>query len=118
MPSGAGASAATAGALWVPANTAVSASVTISVVIDVFRRMLGASVPWARRARKRLNRTNRHATNPAMLNPTRRSVLHGAAVAAGGLLVESCAHTSAGPALPPHAELPGSLTVKGTRFVK
>src|SRR5262252_4913313 len=53
-----------------------------------------------------------------MLNPTRRTVLQGAAAAAGGVLLQSCVHTSSGPALPAAPGLPGGLTVKGTRFVK
>jgi len=53
-----------------------------------------------------------------MLNPTRRTVLQGAAAAAGGVLLQSCAHTSSGPALPAAPGLPGGLTVTGTRFVK
>src|ERR1043165_1582572 len=53
-----------------------------------------------------------------MLNPTRRTVLHGAAAAAGGMLLQSCAHTSSGPALPAAPGLPGGLTVTGTRFMK
>ena len=50
--------------------------------------------------------------------PTDVSLLQGAAAAAGGLLLPSCAHTSSGPALPAAPELPGGLTVKGTRFMK
>jgi mannan endo-1,4-beta-mannosidase len=45
-------------------------------------------------------------------------VIQGAAAVAGGMLLPSCAHTSSGPALPAAPELPGGLTVKGTRFVK
>jgi mannan endo-1,4-beta-mannosidase len=45
-------------------------------------------------------------------------VLQGAAAVAGATLLPSCAHTSSGPALPAAPELPGGLTVKGTRFVK
>ena len=55
---------------------------------------------------------------PRMLNPTRREILQGAAAVAGGTLLPSCAHTSAGPALPAAPELPGGLSVKGTRFIK
>src|SRR6185503_216169 len=53
-----------------------------------------------------------------MRDPNRRELLQGAATVAGGLLLPSCAHTSAGPALPAAPALPGSLTVKGTRFIK
>ena len=45
-------------------------------------------------------------------------MLQGAAATAGGMMLPSCAHTSPGPALPAAPELPGSLTVKGTRFMK
>ena len=45
-------------------------------------------------------------------------MLQGAAAAAGGMMLPSCAHTSPGPALPAAPELPGSLAVKGTRFMK
>src|SRR5580765_1695761 len=48
----------------------------------------------------------------------RRELLQGAAVAAGGLFLESCAHTSSGPPVPAAPERPGGLTVKGTRFMK
>jgi mannan endo-1,4-beta-mannosidase len=51
-------------------------------------------------------------------NPSRREVLQSAAAVTGGMLLPSCAHTSAGPALPAAPALPGSLTVKGTRFIK
>ncbi|HEY7373905.1 MAG TPA: cellulase family glycosylhydrolase [Polyangia bacterium] len=53
-----------------------------------------------------------------MRKPSRRNVIQGAAAVAGGMLLPSCAHTSSGPALPAAPELPGGLTVKGTRFVK
>jgi len=53
-----------------------------------------------------------------MLNPTRRTVLQNAAAAAGGILLQSCAHTSSGPALPAAPGLAGGLTVQGTRFMK
>jgi len=53
-----------------------------------------------------------------MREPSRRQILQGAAVAAGGLLIDGCAHTASGP--PPAAgpSLPGGLAVKGTRFIK
>jgi mannan endo-1,4-beta-mannosidase len=53
-----------------------------------------------------------------MRDPNRREILQGAAVAAGGLVFNACATTSAGPSLPAAPALPGSLTVKGTRFMK
>jgi len=58
----------------------------------------------------------RAAGRSPLLN--RRNVLQGAAAVAGATLLPSCAHTSSGPALPAAPELPGGLTVKGTRFVK
>jgi mannan endo-1,4-beta-mannosidase len=58
-------------------------------------------------------------------DPTRRSLLKGAAaVAAGGLLAEACAHSASVPppgaalAPPANAGLPGGLAVSGTRLVK
>ena len=54
-----------------------------------------------------------------MRDPSRRDVLQGAAAVAGGAGASTRARTtSAGPALPAAPELPGSLTVKGTRFMK
>ena len=51
---------------------------------------------------------------------SRRNVLQGAAVAAGGLLLEAC-HAGGAPAslnVPPQERLAGGLEVRGTRFVK
>ena len=45
-------------------------------------------------------------------------MLQGAAIAAGGLMVDACAHTGSGPPVPAGPSLPGGLAVKGTRFVK
>jgi mannan endo-1,4-beta-mannosidase len=53
-----------------------------------------------------------------MRDPNRRGLLQGAAAVAGGSLLPSCAHTPSGPALATAPELPGGLTVKGTRLVK
>jgi mannan endo-1,4-beta-mannosidase len=53
-----------------------------------------------------------------MRDLNRREVLQGAAAAAGGLMFNACATTSTGPMLPAAPELPGSLTVKGTRILK
>jgi mannan endo-1,4-beta-mannosidase len=54
-----------------------------------------------------------------MQTPSRREVLQGAALAAGGLLLESCAHSGvSGPPLPVVAVPPGGLEVRGTRFIK
>jgi mannan endo-1,4-beta-mannosidase len=53
------------------------------------------------------------------LKPRRRDVLQGAAITAGGLSIEACAHGgAAGPPLPPAPALPGGLEVKGIRFVR
>ena len=55
-----------------------------------------------------------------MLQPTRRDILQGAAVATGGLLLQSCAHggAAAAPLATPREQLPSGLEVRGTRFVK
>ncbi len=52
--------------------------------------------------------------------PNRRKVLQGAAVAAGGLLLEGCHSlpSAATPAAAAHEHLPGALEVRGTRFFK
>jgi mannan endo-1,4-beta-mannosidase len=51
---------------------------------------------------------------------SRRDVLHGAAVAAGGLLIEGCHSlpSAASPGSVAREHLPGGLEVRGTRFAK